>query len=110
VDDNRDAAESLAEIVTMLGYEADVAFDGPAAIERVRSDSFDTVFCDIGLPGMTGYEVATALRASHGRRLRIIAVSGYAQPEDVKNATAAGFDGHVAKPCDPADIARLLGE
>ena len=92
----------------MLGHEAEVAFDGPAAVEKVRTDSFETVFCDIGLPGMTGYEVARTLRARHGSSLRLIAVSGYAQPEDVKNATAAGFDSHVAKPCSPTDIERLL--
>ncbi len=109
VDDNRDAAESLADIVTMLGHEATVAFDGPEAVEKVRGDSFDAVLCDIGLPGMSGYEVAKTLRASHGPSLRLIAVSGYAQPDDVKNAIAAGFDGHVAKPCNPVDIGQLLG-
>jgi PAS domain S-box-containing protein len=109
VDDNRDAAETLALIVTMLGHEAAVAFDGPAALEQLRRDPFDTVLCDIGLPGMSGYEVARALRASHGADLRLIAVSGYARPEDVQEAAASGFDGHVRKPCDLAEIERMLG-
>ncbi len=66
------------------------------------------VLCDIGLPGFSGYDVARALRASHGRNIQLFAVSGYAQPEDVRNATEAGFDAHVAKPCDLVDIERLL--
>jgi CheY-like chemotaxis protein len=108
VDDNRDAAESLADLVRMLGHGADVAYDGPTAIEKVRADPPDVVLCDIGLPGMSGYEVAQVLRASHAKGTKLIAVSGYAQPEDVKRAIEAGFDDHVAKPCDPDQIRRLL--
>ncbi len=108
MDDNRDAAESLAEIVKMLGHEAGVAFDGPEAIAQMRAGGFDCVLCDIGLPGLSGYEVARVLRASEGDQVRLIAVSGYAQPADVKNAEEAGFDAHVAKPCDPGVIERLL--
>ncbi len=58
---------------------------------------------------MTGYEVAQALRAEHDGALRLVAVSGYAQAEDVEKATAAGFDAHIAKPPDPEKIERLLG-
>jgi CheY-like chemotaxis protein len=86
----------------------EVAFDGPSAIEKARLNRPDVVLCDIGLPGMSGYEVATALRASDANGMQLIAVSGYAQPEDVKKAVDAGFDGHVAKPCDPEQIERLL--
>jgi PAS domain S-box-containing protein len=108
VDDNVDAAESLAEIVRMLGHRADVVHDGPSAIDRVRAGAPDVVLCDIGLPGMSGYEVAKALRRMEPG-VELIAVSGYAQPEDVERAIEAGFDGHVAKPCDPTRIERLLG-
>jgi CheY-like chemotaxis protein/two-component sensor histidine kinase len=108
VDDNRDAAESLAELVTLFGHDVDVAFDGPAALEKVRARRPDVVLCDIGLPGMDGYEVARALRAAHDGRLRLVAVSGYAQPEDVRQATLAGFDEHVAKPADPDRIEAVL--
>ena len=108
VDDNRDAAESLAQIVTMLGHDADVAFDGPGAVERARAGGYDTVLCDIGLPGMSGYEVAGALRAMHGASVRLVAVTGYAQPEDLERATAAGFDGHLVKPADVALLERWL--
>jgi CheY-like chemotaxis protein len=59
---------------------------------------------------MTGYEVAAAIRASGNLDVQLIAVSGYAQPEDVKRAIDAGFDGHVAKPTDPLEIERLLAK
>jgi CheY-like chemotaxis protein len=108
VDDNTDAAESLADLVRMLGHSVEVTYDGATAIEKVRGNPPDVVLCDIGLPGMSGYEVAKALRASALEGMQIIAVSGYAQPEDVRKAVEAGFDGHVAKPCDPAQIERLL--
>jgi CheY-like chemotaxis protein len=107
VDDNADAAESLADLLRMLGHDVELAYDGPTAVAKVGSSMPDAVFCDIGLPGMSGYDVARAVR-SGGRRVRLVALSGYAQPEDVKRATEAGFDAHVAKPPDPEHIARLL--
>ncbi|GEJ55934.1 PAS domain-containing hybrid sensor histidine kinase/response regulator [Anaeromyxobacter diazotrophicus] len=107
VDDNADAAGSLADVVALLGHEVDVAHDGPAALERARARPPDVVLCDLGLPGMSGYEVARALRAGGGG-MRLVAVSGYAQPEDVEAALKAGFDHHLAKPASPEDLARLL--
>jgi CheY-like chemotaxis protein len=108
VDDSVDAAASLAEIVELLGHFAEVAHDGRDALEKAKADPPDVVLCDIGLPGMTGYEVARALRALCAGRVRLVAVSGYAQPEDVRAAAEAGFDAHVAKPSTPEQIARLL--
>jgi CheY-like chemotaxis protein len=109
VDDNRDAAETLAQLLEMLGHETEVAFDGPSAVGRaLASPPPDVVLCDIGLPGMSGYDVARELRAARGRALRLIAVSGYAQPEDLARAAEAGFDGHVAKPADPEQLERIL--
>ena len=108
VDDNPDAAESLADLVRMLGHSAEVAYDGSTAIEKARVGLPDVVLCDIGLPGMSGYEVAKAIRQELNSNVQLFAVSGYAQPEDVKRAIEAGFDGHVAKPCDPEEIERLL--
>ncbi len=108
VDDNVDAAESLAETLKIAGHEVEVAFDGPSAIERVRINPPDVVLCDIGLPGLSGYDVARTLRASGLNAIQLIAVSGYAQPEDVAKAVEAGFDQYVAKPCDPEAIERLL--
>jgi CheY-like chemotaxis protein len=109
VDDNHDAAESLAELVRVLGYTADVAFDGPSAIANVGARPPDLVLCDVGLPGMSGYEVAQALRSD--RRLagvRLVAVTGYAQPEDRQRAFDAGFEHHIAKPADPQQLEQLL--
>jgi PAS domain S-box-containing protein len=109
IDDNRDAADSLAELVSMLGHRADVAYDGFAGLARAAEAPPDVVLCDIGLPGMDGYECARQLRAlSPSRDLRLVAVSGYAQPEDIARAMEAGFDAHVAKPPDPERLAGLL--
>ncbi len=108
VDDNVDAAESLADVIRMLGHSVELAFDGPTAIAKARANPPNLVLCDIGLPGMSGYEVARELRAGPTKEMQLIAVTGYAQPEDVKRTIEAGFDGHVAKPCDPEQIERLL--
>ncbi len=109
VDDNADAADSLAQIVALLGHRVEVAYDGPSALDKARAHAPEIVLCDIGLPGMSGYEVATTLRARGGASMQLVAVSGYARPEDVARAEQAGFDLHLAKPCDPAQIERLLG-
>jgi PAS domain S-box-containing protein len=108
VDDNEDAAETLAEMVRMLGHDVEVAYDGPTAVRRAGKYHPDLVLCDIGLPGMDGYEVAHELRAAHGHDVRLVALSGYAQPEDVATAMEAGFDEHVAKPADPQRLEQLL--
>ncbi len=111
VDDNHDAAESLADLLRTLGHEVEVAYDGPTAVERARAGTPDVVLCDIGLPGMSGYDVARALRADGaggGNGVKLVALSGYAQPEDVKLAVEAGFDVHVAKPAELAVLERLL--
>jgi CheY-like chemotaxis protein/anti-sigma regulatory factor (Ser/Thr protein kinase) len=108
VDDNEDAAETLAEMVRVLGHDAEVAYDGRSALRRAGEYRPDVVLCDIGLPGMDGYEVAHELRSARGRDVRLVAISGYAQPEDVTRAAQAGFDEHVAKPCAPDQIERLL--
>jgi len=107
VEDSRDTADTLAEILHMHGHEVDVVTDGPTALEKFRSSPPDVVLCDIGLPGMDGYEVARAMRAM-AKGVKLVALSGYAHPDDVKRAKEAGFDAHVAKPPDPAEIARLL--
>jgi CheY-like chemotaxis protein len=109
IDDNRDAAESLAELVSLFGHTARVAYDALDGLASAKADLPDVVLCDIGLPGMDGYEFARQFRATasqHG--IRLVAVSGYAQPEDVARALEAGFDAHVAKPPDPEQLGRLL--
>jgi CheY-like chemotaxis protein len=109
VDDSKDAAESLAELVEMFGHSVAVAYDGESAVAIARANPFDVILCDIGLPGMSGYDVARALRADTGRaQPQMVAVSGYALPEDLRKAADAGFDRHVAKPPAPGEIERLL--
>jgi PAS domain S-box-containing protein len=108
VDDSEDAAESLAELVEMFGHMVEVAYDGPSAIAKARANTPDVILCDLGLPGMSGYDVARALRGASMAGLQIVAVSGFAQPEDLRRAAEAGFDRHVAKPLDPEEIERLL--
>jgi PAS domain S-box-containing protein len=107
VDDNTDAAESLAELLKLLGHETDVAFDGQSALQKARASHPEVVLCDLGLPGMSGYDIARALRALGGP-VRLYAVSGYAQPQDLQDAVEAGFDAHVAKPPDIDELERLL--
>jgi signal transduction histidine kinase len=107
VDDNKDAADSLAQLVSMFGHDAEVAYDGATALARARANPFDVVLCDLGLPGLTGYDVARALRAERSG-IRLVAISGYAQTEDIAAARQAGFEQHIAKPIDPEAVRSLL--
>ncbi len=110
IDDNRDAADSLAQLVAMLGHTTDVAYDAIDGLAKATEHVPDVVLCDIGLPGMDGYEFARQFRARSRRRdIRLVAVSGYAQPDDVARAAEAGFDAHVAKPPDPERLEQVLG-
>jgi CheY-like chemotaxis protein len=109
VDDNVDAAASLCDLVAHFGHSVEAVHDGASAVAVARERHPDVVLCDIGLPGMDGYEVARTIRSEPDLRgVRLVAVSGYAQPEDLARARRAGFDAHVAKPADPAAIARLI--
>lgn len=108
VDDNHDAADSFAELVRLMGHEVDVAYDGSSALATAIARPPAVVLCDLDLPGMDGYEVARALRKTLGAHLRLVAVSGYTRPEDVKEALAAGFEAHVAKPPDFERVEQLL--
>ena len=110
VEDNLDVAQSLAEIVEMFGHDVEIASDGPTALAKARARRPDVVLCDIGLPGMDGYQVARAFRSDPELySARLVALTGYAQPDDVREARSAGFDRHIAKPPDPGEIERLLG-
>jgi PAS domain S-box-containing protein len=111
VEDNRDAASSLRDALELAGHEVDVAADGREGIVKARALHPDLVLCDIGLPELDGYEVARALRADPATaRLRLVAISGYALPDDVRRAREAGFDHHLAKPPDLARLRELLAE
>jgi signal transduction histidine kinase len=98
VDDNQDAAELIAEALAAAGHDVRTAFDGPAALAIRQEFDPDVVFLDIGLPVMDGYEVARRMRAIDGKRVTLVAITGYGQESDRKRALAAGFDSHLVKP------------
>jgi PAS domain S-box-containing protein len=109
VDDNVDAAESLAMVLRLSGHEVRTAYNGPAALAEARAATPDVVFLDIGLPGMDGFDVARQIREDQGlNHLRIVAVTGYGQDEDRRRTQEAGFDFHLTKPVDPTQLDRLL--
>ncbi|MEO5700339.1 MAG: ATP-binding protein [Casimicrobiaceae bacterium] len=110
VDDNRDAADSLAMILQTLGADVRVAHDGPAAIALFADTDPAIVLLDIGMPGMDGYEVARRIRADFpDRRPMIVALTGWGQERDRDDARAAGFDDHLTKPVEIDVLERLLG-
>jgi two-component system CheB/CheR fusion protein len=99
VEDNVDAAETLREMLLLWDHDVEVVHDGLSGIERAREFHPDVVLCDIGLPGMDGYAVARALRADPSiSSAFLVAVTGYASPEDARRAVGAGFDLHLGKP------------
>jgi PAS domain S-box-containing protein len=108
VDDNIDAASTLAELLTVLGCTVDTAFDGPQALQRAEAFLPDVVLLDIGLPQMNGFEVCRRLRGRYGTALRIIAMTGWGQEEDRRRSREAGFDLHLVKPVDPAVLVDAL--
>jgi two-component system CheB/CheR fusion protein len=109
IDDNEDAASTLKECLELLGHEVCVAGDGPSGLTLARRLAPDVVVCDIGLPGMDGYAVARALRADEATRgAYLVALSGYALPDDLRRAREAGFDRHLAKPLELDALQRVL--
>ncbi|HET7809672.1 MAG TPA: ATP-binding protein [Steroidobacteraceae bacterium] len=108
-DDNRDAAESLAMVLRFLGYEVGVAADGGEALELGAQLHPDAAVIDIGMPGMSGHEVARRMRReAWGRRAVLVALTGWGQEQDRQAALAAGFDEHLTKPVDPDHVERVL--
>jgi two-component system CheB/CheR fusion protein len=109
IEDNLDAAESLRDALALGGHEVEVAADGPSGIEKARQFQPGIVICDIGLPGMDGYQVARRLREDAALRdTYLVALTGYARPEDLERAADAGFDQHVAKPATVERLCQLL--
>jgi CheY-like chemotaxis protein len=105
-----DAADSLALLLGWAGYETRTAGDGPRALASAQEFRPEAVLLDIGLPGgMNGYEVARRLRRESGLDgVYLVATTGYGAPDDVTKASEAGFDQHLVKPADPAEVKRLL--
>ncbi len=107
VDDNRDAADSLAMLLQFEGRRTLCAYSGEEALQEVAAFDPQLVLLDIGLPGLDGYEVARRLKAA-SPTLRVIALSGYGQVEDRQRSAAAGFDAHLVKPVDLDALKRVL--
>lgn len=111
VDDNLDAAESLAEVMRMIGAQVSVAHDGAQALHvAAKGTSPDLVLLDIGLPGMDGYETAREWRRRFGTAARLIALTGYGSEEDRRRSLRSGFDGHLVKPVTLEIIEALLSD
>jgi DNA-binding response OmpR family regulator len=105
VDDNRDAADTMGLFFQSHGYDVRVAYDGDDAIREADDFRPEIALLDIGLPGKDGYEIARHMRSEQADDVLLIAVTGYASPDDVARAKAAGFDCHFGK---PANLTALL--
>jgi PAS domain S-box-containing protein len=109
IEDNVDSARTLADVLEVEGHEVTLARDGTTGIALARKLRPEVVICDIGLPDVDGYEVARTLRADPSlRSITLIALSGYAQPEDRERARDAGFEAHLPKPAPLDDLAALV--
>jgi len=109
VDDNHDAADSLATVLTLRGHDVYIAYDGEDAIEKAKRLTPEVVIMDLGMPRLDGIEATRRLRAlPGGEKLKIMALTGWGQLEDRARTHAAGFDFHLVKPVDPADLERML--
>jgi CheY-like chemotaxis protein len=109
VEDQADTAATLALLLRMAGHEVQVAPDGPAAVREVQIASPDVVLLDIGLPGMSGWEVARWVTEQPAeKRPLLVAITGYGRDEDRKRSEEAGIDLHLVKPVNPDELLRLL--
>ncbi|MGZ8218027.1 ATP-binding protein [Methylomagnum sp.] len=109
VDDNVDAAESLALLLEIDGHAVSLAHEGQAAVDVALAERPDAVLLDIGLPGLNGYEACRRMRAGGLTDTLIVAMTGYGQEDDRRQSEQAGFDVHLVKPVDLAEIQDLIG-
>jgi PAS domain S-box-containing protein len=111
IEDNPDAADSLRDALLLSGHDVQVAYDGPTGLDMAMDSRPDAVICDIGLPGMDGYEVARTIRRTEALKATyVVALTGYALPEDLRRARESGFDRHVAKPPTIEKLEQILAE
>jgi CheY-like chemotaxis protein/two-component sensor histidine kinase len=109
VDDNRDFADTLGALFETMGHEVRIAYNGTDAVSAAAEYRPDAVFLDIGLPGRNGYEVARMLRSSPELAgLTLVAFTGYGRNEDRRRVREAGFDYHLVKPAEAAELARIV--
>jgi two-component system CheB/CheR fusion protein len=111
VEDNGDAADTLATALVLKGHDVATAHTATLGLQKAIELRPEIVLCDLGLPGLDGYEVARAMRAEPDlASAYLIALSGYALPADVEKALAAGFDRHIAKPPDLQALEEIISE
>ncbi len=111
VDDNQDAAEALATILSMSGHDTELAHDGMGAIAAAASFRPEVVFLDIGMPSIDGHETARRIREQPwGKDMVLVALTGWGQAEDRRKSREAGFNHHLVKPADPTLVAELLSK
>jgi CheY-like chemotaxis protein len=109
VEDNPDAAATLRDFLELSGHEVALASSGSDGVQAARRFHPEVVLCDLGLPGMNGFEVAAALRRDPvTASARLIAITGYGGDEDRRRSARAGFDLHLTKPVDPGQLRRAL--
>ena len=111
VDDNPDITELLAAVLRHAGYVVSAAHSAPDALEAALSSHFDVVVSDIGMPGMTGHELARVLRAMpEYRAIPMVAVTGFDMYDDEESSAEAGFNAHLRKPIDPTSLTRAIND
>jgi CheY-like chemotaxis protein len=109
VEDQADGAESLAILLRLDGYDVEIARDGPIALEKAQAYRPDVVLLDLGLPRMSGYDVAKQMAARQPEsKPFLIALTGYGRDEDRQRSADAGFDMHLVKPVDPEELHGIL--
>jgi CheY-like chemotaxis protein len=109
VEDHADGRASLCALLTLLGYEVDVAIDGCEGVDMALHHNYDVAIVDLGLPKLDGFQVARLIRSAQGRSIRLLAYTAYASDEAVKSASEAGFDAHMTKPANFTDLIAWLG-
>lgn len=111
VEDNADVRSMLHTLLELEGHDVQEAADGSQGLETLAREAFDVAVIDIGLPGIDGYELARRARSSCGSRCpRLVALTGYGRASDRAAVKAAGFDEHLVKPCNPAELLRVLAQ
>ncbi len=111
VDDNKAAADTLAMVIEMLGNEVRTAYDGVQGVEAAEAFKPDVVLMDLGMPRMNGYEAANSIRMQHwGKHMVLVALTGWGQEEDRQRTQKAGFDHHLVKPAEPAELRSLFAD
>jgi PAS domain S-box-containing protein len=108
IDDNRDAADMMGMLVSGMGGEAHVVYDGPSALDSFRGFHASVVLLDLGMPGMDGYETCRRLRRQFGSGIGIVALTGWGQESDRQLTHQAGFDAHLTKPAEPAKLEEVI--